>query len=368
MARRENSTGAFVLLMVIAILVPAPGILSAQGRAGSAPVGAQVGAADESLPGVVQPWSVSLPSESKLREIGATVADARTFARKIQAIADVVTAAPGYNPLPAGCDITISGAVELVANRTTKKLRRFSGNLLIGCLPFDVAIRNGKKVRDGYGETLFFIVSVNKPTAIAHGHTLTDEAGSFSTQARRTGDFGGMPVYSRVNEYYEGAPSELPTIVISRPGQQLFRPVARERALKAFIAELEKDQAQHPDVALSKQLLASLTPAQRTEAACLYRDNRKCCPTTPEFPGIKERGITPVGFKECIPLVLTSVMNNDLPATAVQLIVVSSYEDIVLHGETARKKGETPAFFYEVTAKALRQMDWRKLAGMVDQP
>jgi len=92
---------------------PAPGILSAQGRAGGAPATA----ADESLPGVIRPWSVSIPSESKLRELGATVA----------------------------------------------------------------------------------------------------EAGSFSTQARRTGDCVGMPVYSRVNEYYEGAPSEQPTIVISRP-------------------------------------------------------------------------------------------------------------------------------------------------------
>lgn len=350
--------------MVIAILALAPGMLYAQGQHADDPSAAS----DDMLPGVIQPWSISMPSESDLRARGATMADARAFARKLQAIADVVTQAPGYNPVPAGCDIQISGKVDIVVNKTTKKLRRFSGDLLIGCLPFDVEIRNGKKVRGGYGETRNFFINVNKPNSISHGHTWSDGKGNFSLQPKRTGEFGGMPVYSRVNEYYEGGLVENPSIVIAKPDQQIFRPVGRERAMKAFITELEKDQALHPDVELSKQMLASLTPEQRTEPACFYRDNRRCCSRTAEFPGIKERGITPVGFKECILIMQTSVMNNDLPPTAVQLIVFSNYEDIMLHGETARKKGETPTFFFEATATALRRVDWQKLAAMIDRP
>ena len=356
---------AVALLMGIAILAATYGMLDAQGRRQGAPP-----APGNLLPGVLEPWRLSMPSESELRARGATMADARTFAKTLRAIADVVTQAPGYNPVPAGCDITISATVSMVVNSTTKKLSRFRGNLLIGCLPFDVEIRDGKQVRGGHGETLFFQIYVNAPSTLARGSSWTDGNGLLYLQPERTGEFGGFPVYSRVNEYYL-ATFEYPVIVIARPGHPLFRPVGRERAWKAFIADVEKEGSLTPDsIDASKRMLAALTPEQRTEPACYYSLSRLDRNTKSAFPGISERGITPVGVKDCIPIVQlnTGVMNSALPPTAVQMIVVTSYHDLVSHGETARKKGETPAFFYEVTATALRRMDWQKLAAMLDRP
>lgn len=102
----------------------------------------------------------------------------------------------------------------------------------------------------------------------------------------------------------------------------------------------------------AKRMLAALTPEQRTEPACYYNLNRPGRNVKSAFPGISERGITPVGVKDCIPIVQlnTGVMNSALPPTAVQLIVVSAYDDIVSDGERARKKGGTPVFFFEATA------------------
>jgi hypothetical protein len=386
-AIRRGSLRTFALLMAITILVPVSGMLYAQEISTKSPPIP----GDDLLPGVLQPWSVSMPDKSKLQALGATMADAQAFSQKLRAIAEVVTQAPGYNPLPAGCDIQISGEVGLVINKTTKKLRRFSGSLLIGCIPFDVEVRDGKKVRGGHGETRHFVITINDPNMIAHGSSWSDEEGEFFTQPERTGEFRGMPVYSGVNEYY---PNKFggSTIVVAMPGQPRFRPVGRERALKAFIANIFLDKYPQlpnreralkefiagvgeervymPEYAHSaQQMLAALTPEQRTEAACYYtldRVERSSGTSASAYPGIKERGITPAGVKDCIPIVQESMMNNDLPPTAVQLIVFSMYRDILLHGKNARKKGETPAFFFEVTATALRNMDWGKLQAMLE--
>lgn len=218
-------------------------------------------------PGKWRPWTCGDLSASDLKNLGFSRTDADSFKARLQQIAEIFRLSPVWNP-PLGVDPSLSGSFfgpsSYFPYAKKRKGQPIAGIIMMGCFDHYEVIRTtgGKEQREHEvnGETSHIMVDVNWLPGGDGVNMLSDDEGEFYEEPVRTADIGGFPTYGD-------------RLIVAKNGKPLWKPITRERFLKAFIAK-HRSNAANAEIYIAekqKELDAFIAPAAVAARQAKYK-------------------------------------------------------------------------------------------------
>lgn len=294
-------------------------------------------------PGQGVPWRFTA-SSSSVRVSKATPAEAKAIEESGKRLDAIIRATPVLAS-PRGF-IFFTVGVLMEPDPLQARVRGAA------TLPLDLWIRFGAPhyfERDGRPTTsiadehLNFYFNDIRPVILDHNITRRweDGQGDLYVQPLVTGEIGGYPIYGDL-------------LAITRPGESIWAPVAVERFMKVWLADLRK-YGGVPQAAESAY--AALDAAGRKAPACVLGA---------EKPGMTALELVPAGTAGCRPIVQANlgILSPKLPRGAVQLITVENIQRCRNLVKTDAKQKASPGEC-NANLELVRQIDWKRVAALL---